>query len=140
MNPLRARILRALVFAGALLVTPPAAHLSGQPDVPDEEFAGPFSSWADLKAQYGAQCDGVADDTGAFQLALDELGTPGHSPVLYVPGGRCRITRTLSLHNKQYLSILGADPSTTSMVWDGPAGGFMIAINGVAYSRFGRLT
>jgi hypothetical protein len=116
------------------------AHLIGQPDVPDEEFAGPFSAWVDLKAHYGAQCDGVTDDTAAFQLALDELGTPGHSPVLYVPGGRCRITRTLSLNNKQYLSILGADPSATSVVWDGPAGGFMIAIDGVAYSRFGRLT
>ena len=51
---------------------------------PGEEFAGPFPSWANVKAEYGAVADGRADDTSAIQRGLDDLGKPGRSPVLFL--------------------------------------------------------
>src|SRR5206468_658689 len=38
------------------------------------------------------------------------------------------------------ISLVGEDPATTTIVWDGAAGGTMLWVNGVAYSRFTRLT
>jgi hypothetical protein len=42
--------------------------------------------------------------------------------------------------SKHQITILGADPATTRIVWAGPAGGTMLAIDGVGYSRYGRIT
>src|SRR5438552_1046491 len=39
----------------------------------------------------------VRDDTVAIQRGLDELGKPGHSPVLFLPSGTYRITKTVVL-------------------------------------------
>jgi hypothetical protein len=106
----------------------------------DEEFVGPLTGWADLKTRYGAAGDGVADDSAAWQRALDELGTEQRSPVLYVPAGTYRITQTLRLSQRLYVSILGEDPDRTVVRWDGAKGGAMLHLNGVSYSRVGRLT
>ena len=54
----------------------------------DEEFVGPFSSWADVKRDYGATGDGKADDTAAIQKVLDELREHKKFCVLYFPAGR----------------------------------------------------
>lgn len=106
----------------------------------DEEFNGPFASWANAKVHYGAIGDGVADDTAALQTALTEVGTSGHSAVLYLPAGTYRITSTLQLTSRIYVSIIGADPSTTSLEWAGAAGGVLARITGMAYSKVARLT
>jgi hypothetical protein len=108
--------------------------------MPADEFNGPFASWADLKANYGAKGDGVTDDTGALQSALNDLGKSGHATVLYVPAGTYRITSTVTLQSQQHVSIIGADPSTTTLKWGGATGGVLLHIDGVAYSRFDRLT
>ena len=55
----------------------------------------------DAKAVYvdatGAKGDGVADDTGAIQAAIDRVQeTTGHG-IVFVPEGRYRITRTLNV-------------------------------------------
>jgi hypothetical protein len=105
-----------------------------------EEFAGPFPSWTNIKSAYGAIGDGRADDTAAVQRALTELGTSGHSPVLFLPTGRYRITHTLTLAHALWLSVIGEDPDTTAIVWDGPQGGTMLLVNGLAYSRINRLS
>ncbi|HEX7794230.1 MAG TPA: glycosyl hydrolase family 28-related protein [Vicinamibacterales bacterium] len=117
-----------------------AAWAPVQPRASREEFAGPFQSWTNVKTAYGAVGDGQADDTAALQRALTELGTSGHSPVLFVPAGRYRITGTLTLLHQIWLSVIGEDPENTSIMWDGPRGGTMLLVNGIAYSRINRLT
>ncbi|MGA2140041.1 MAG: glycosyl hydrolase family 28-related protein, partial [Verrucomicrobiia bacterium] len=110
------------------------------PSLPADEFNGPFASWADLKANYGAVGNGMADDTSALQSALNDLGKSGHAAVLYIPAGTYRITSTVTLQSQQYVSIIGADPNTTTLKWGGSSGGVLLHIDGVAYSRFDRLT
>ena len=135
--------LSCFLFSGTL-ITPAIvfSQSSNAQSVPlaGEEFVGPFSSWTNLKTVYHAVGDGRADDTSALQSALSELGTAGHSPVLFIPSGRYRITRTLALSYSINLSVVGEDPASTSIVWDGPVGGTMLLVNGIAYSRFTRLT
>jgi len=105
-----------------------------------EEFIGPFPSWTNVKTAHGAVGDGVADDTAPLQRALTELGTSGRSPVLFLPAGRYRITGTLTLTHQIWLGVVGEDPATTSIAWDGPRGGTMLVVNGLAYSRINRIT
>jgi hypothetical protein len=116
-----------------------AINSSGRLSRPVAEFTGPFASWTHVTA-YGAIGDGKADDTAAIQRGLDELSSPNHSPVLYFPSGKYRITKTLNLSFNLNLSIIGENPENTLIVWDGPPGGTMLVINGIAYSRFSRLT
>src|SRR5262249_55673578 len=80
-----------------------------------EEFVGPFPSWANVKSAYGAKGDGSADDTAALQNALNDLGTSGKADVLYLPAGTYRITSTLTLKYKTGISVIGEDPSNTTI-------------------------
>jgi hypothetical protein len=133
----------SLLIAWLLCSLPLAAVAFAQDATPTSaaaEFVGPFGSWRQVA------CGGV-DDTQMLQGELDVLGTAGHSPVLYIGPGTCRITDTLQLgrvrgaaKGKTNITILGADPTTTSIVWAGPDGRPMMLINGVSESRFGRLT
>jgi Pectate lyase superfamily protein len=104
------------------------------------EFYGPLSSWTNLKQAYHAAGDGVQDDTKAIQMALDELSDGKHSSVLYIPKGTYRITATLTMNSVNGIAIIGEDPLTTIIKWDGPSDGKMLLLNGVSYSEYGRLT
>ncbi len=111
----------------------------------DDEFVGPFASWGDVKRDFGAVGDGKTDDTAALQKALDTLRPPNRKfHVVYLPAGDYRITRTLHLARErqdesQNIMILGEDPATTVIRWDGPAGGVMFDY-GAWYCKVGRLT
>jgi hypothetical protein len=131
----RLAVVALLAVAAAMAL----AQAAGSTPVSDDEFVGPFPGWTNLKTAYRAAGDGAADETAAIQQALDELGTPGHSPVLFIPRGTYRITKTLVLASTINLSIVGEDPAATTIVWDGGEGGTMLSINGVAYSRVSRL-
>jgi hypothetical protein len=80
----------------------------------DEEFVGPFASWANVKTSYGAAGDGVTDDTTALQNALNALGPT--NPTLYLPAGTYRITETLTLAGQQNVNVIGQDPATTTIL------------------------
>jgi hypothetical protein len=143
--PNNARFLVSAIAGACMLGI--ATGFTAQPRVPEatwpsrgDEHVAPLPGWSHARTGYGAVGDGVTDDTDALQSALDELGTPGHSPVLYLPTGTYRITRGLRLDYDLNLSIVGEDPDRTTIVWDGAPGGTMLAVNGIAYSRFTRLT
>jgi hypothetical protein len=127
----------AFAVLALLAPTAPAAP------VQTEEFNGPFPSWADLKRDYNAAGDGVSDDSAPFQRALDELKRTaelGTRSVLYVPAGIYRLGRGLTMTSHIYVAVIGEDPERTTILWDGPEGGVMLACNGVRYSKFGRFT
>lgn len=110
----------------------------------DEEFVGPFPSWKNVKTDYGAVGDGKADDTAAIQKGLDDLQKHNDAVVLFFPAGTYRITDTVKTVRKAHtdclgVTVVGEDPATTTICWDGKAGGMMFLYD-AWYSRIGRLT
>ena len=122
-------MLRRFAVASALLLLGylPLARAENTPVVfaVDDEFVGPFTSWVDVKHDFGAVGDGKADDTVALQKALDALRSPNRAfHVLYLPAGEYRITGTLRLRREQQdesqnLMILGADALLKATKVDG---------------------
>jgi len=126
---LRTRV--ALLVLGLLSVVWPSTSALAQTIAyfdTGEEFVGPLPSWKNVKTDYGAKGDGLTDDTAAIQRGLDDLKAVAKNDwcVLYFPAGTYRITATLSTLRKEHHDYLGAnlvgeDPATTALVWDGPA-------------------
>lgn len=67
---------------------------------------------------FGAKMDGVADDTAAFQRALDDLP---HCGVLHIPAGTAVLTGKLSLSEKT-ATIRGAGSASSRLLWKAPGG------------------
>jgi len=114
------------------------------PDL-DDEFVGPFASWVNVQTECGAVGDGKTDDTAAIQKGLDIIN-PANAKrkVLYIPAGAYRITKTLNVPRTEHaqtigMGIIGEDPATTSIVWDGSQDGRMFYYC-PWYARMMRLT
>lgn len=101
-------------------------------------FEGPFPSWLDVKTQFGAVGDGVHDDSAAFQSALNSLSTA--PAVLWIPSGTYNISRELHLSGAANSTIVGQDPSTTTLVWKGGPQGTLLTLSGCMGFDVGRLT
>jgi len=108
-----------------------------------DEFIGPLAGWANVTS-YGANGSDSSDDTIAIQNALNDLGTTGHSNTLYIPAGTYRISSTLTMSSREGVAIVGQDPANTIIKWVGASApatfGAMMAVNGVWFSRYGRIT
>jgi hypothetical protein len=129
--------LRIILVAFVVCFTPLSTSASGQ------EFVGPFASWRDLRRDHGAVGDGKADDTMALQRALDELIKHKNACVLYIPAGTYRLTATVQTKRKEHtdcqgVAVIGEDPSSTILLWDGPADGTMFQWD-AWYSKISRL-
>jgi len=112
-----------------------------------EEFSGPFPSWKNVKTDFGAMGDGVTNDAPAINaalLAMKHTGTNNYN-VLYFPAGTYLIDDTLYNANRVLgddysgVQIIGEDPATTILKWNGPNFGQMLVINGW-YMRVSRFT
>jgi len=119
-----------------------------------EEFNGPLPGWANIR-DYGAVGDGVADDTAAFQAALNDLAritvlgdanwhpefyNSGSPATLYLPAGTYKVSQTLLIAHRTSANLVGESPTTTRILWAGPAGGTMLITDGNLLGRFHRLT
>src|SRR2546421_9781665 len=121
MKKLLPNAFRAVFLALTITTMMPAAAAARAAS--DEEFVGPFPSWRALRRDYGAAGDGKADDTAAIQRALDDLVKHEKACVLYVPGGRYRLTHTVKTVRKIHtdcmgVTLVGEDPASTTFVWD----------------------
>ena len=94
----------------------------------------PFQNWRDVKADFNAIGDGVADDTDAIQSALSS--TIDTTAPLFLPTGIYRITSTLVMTSPVYIRLLGTGKETT-LLWAGQNQGTMMYLNGIGYSRIG---
>lgn len=113
-------------------------------DTRGEEFVGPFPSWRDLKRDYGAKGDGQANDTEELQRALMDLTQHADFSVLYVPAGVYRLTEPVRTLRKAHtdalgVALIGEDPATTVLLWDGPRGAPILTWD-AWYSKISRLT
>jgi len=114
--------------------------------VPTDEFNGPFPSWRDVKRDYGAKGDGVADDSDAINRALADLKKIGREYcVLYFPAGVYRVASTLttspckSHFEGTGIAVVGEDPATTVIRWDGEDKGTVFSYT-AWISKISRLT
>ncbi len=129
--------MRTGCFLFLLLLTSSLAF-AAVPSAGNDEFVGPFPSWANVKTDFGAVGDGKTDDTAALQKALDTF--MAKSPVLYLPAGTYRITKGLLMTSQMNVELIGEDPAKTIIKWDGGDDGIMMLCNGVRYSKIGRIT
>ena len=67
-----------------------AAAQSSYPIRPDDQHAVYLT-----RQDFGAQGDGVADDSDALQRAIDRAQETVHHGIVFVPEGRYRLTRTI---------------------------------------------
>ncbi len=97
------------------------------------------SDWVNVQTDVSpaARGDGLVDDTVAIQSALAAVRD---GMTVYFPPGDYRITAPLVLRNPKggrwIGGLLVGGGRETRWVWDGPEGGSMLTLDGVAYTRF----
>jgi hypothetical protein len=74
---------------------------------------------------FGAKGDGLADDTFAFQAAIDARS--GLAASIYLPPGSYRVTRTIRI-NKRHVRIFGAGDESCLVFDPAPPGGTLLLV------------
>src|SRR5260370_15957899 len=131
---------RIILLAFVFTITECTMLSAGSIPATGDEFVGPFSSWTNVKTVYGARGDGVTDDTMAIQNAFNNIGTAGHSAVVFFPAGKYKISATVRVAHQINVSLIGEDPNTTLLSWAGASGGTILNIDGLNQSFIKRLT
>jgi hypothetical protein len=92
----------------------------------------------DIKADYGAIGDGVADDTAAVQNGLTWVASAGD--VLTIPNGTYRITAPLVVVQGVSFKVMGparqGANARCTLRWDGAAGQTMLLLDGCRDSEW----
>jgi hypothetical protein len=120
----------ALAMGGWLHAAAPAPA-AADPQIPSLAWQQ-RSDWRNVRDQ-GARGDGEADDTAAIQQALDAIVD---GSTVYLPPGTYRITRTLSIQGPKVGVLIVGHGRDTVLAWDGEAGGTLLQVDGIAYSRY----
>jgi hypothetical protein len=81
----------------------------------------------DALHDFGAKGEGKTDDTAAIQGAIDAARQCGHGAVAYLPTGRYRVSRTLTISGENY-KVEGSGYNC-GLVWHGEAGQPMATIS-----------
>jgi hypothetical protein len=125
-----------------VICTQPSFHTDSFFREASDEFVGPFSSWVNVKTAYGAVGDGQTDDTAALQTALNSLDASSDplKPVLWIPAGNYKVSQTLTITHKQFFSIIGEDPRTTTISWSGAQHGTILRTDASTWFRISRLS
>jgi hypothetical protein len=95
---------------------------------------GGFSEALDLRRDFGATGNGMADDTAALQAMFNSSQLHSNA-VVFVPPGTYRLSQTCTLGNDPdrmapRLVVVGLDASKTIFRWVGPATGSMFQFTG----------
>lgn len=119
---------------GTVDVTMPAGGTAVGNKIGLHTFAGYYTV-----TDYGAVGDGVADDTLAFQAALDALTNPdsasAHGWALFIPPGRYRITNSLILTGRAAVTVFGLGIAS-AIINQAPAGKPTFNLDGKTYWTF----
>ena len=105
---------------GGVVASAEQRFLQDTATVPDRVF--------DAVHDFGAKGDGRADDTAAIQAAINAARQAGHGAIAYLPTGRYRVSRTLTVTGRDY--TLGGGGFRCGLVWGGEAGRPLIDVQG----------
>jgi hypothetical protein len=80
----------------------------------------------DVRRDFGARGDGMADDTTAIQKTIDAAGAASEGALAYLPTGRYVLTSTLRVMGKDF--YVDGSGWCTQFIWQGPAGGVLVEV------------
>jgi hypothetical protein len=133
MKASKTMVAAVLLLAAGAVPRSGARIWAGQADGPRIPTLGwtVRSDWQSVRA-HGAVGDGKADDSAAIQKVLDRVAD---GTTVYFPPGTYRLTATIRVTGPLIgVSLIGHGRDTT-LLWDGPSGGSVLVIDGLAESR-----
>ncbi|MGC9004926.1 MAG: glycosyl hydrolase family 28-related protein [bacterium] len=82
----------------------------------------------DVKVDFGAKGDGIADDTQAIQSAIEAARKYGRFAIAYLPSGNYKVSKTLNISGANY--FFGGTGFRTGIFWAGEKGGTILKVEG----------
>ena len=85
---------------------------------------------------YLAKCDGVTDDTSAFQAAFAFAASEPTGDTITVPAGRCKVSAALplTLTGNTAVTLRGSGRDISEIVWSGSTNGLQVTLNSTGFS------